>query len=102
MTVGNFFLLREKEQLIPKERLKSWDQPFIKQIGYKGGIIGLVRTIINGVPHYLIEAKFEPGNYNEIQLSPSLQATYSNLNRVHLGSKPKVAKNTLKKFQDYT
>ena len=67
--------------------MNSWDQPFIKQIGYKGGIIGLVRALIDGVPHYLIDAKFEPGNYNDIQLSPSLQATYSNLNRVHLGSK---------------
>ena len=55
--------------------VKSWDQPFIKQINYNGGIIGLVRSNING-KHYLIDAKFEPGNYNEIQLSPSLQATF--------------------------
>ena len=55
------------------------------QVGYKGGIIGLIRKKINGVPHYLIEAKFEPGNYGKIQLSPSLQATYSNLQRAHEG-----------------
>tara|TARA_Y100000816_G_C26105888_1_gene587700 strand:+ start:3893 stop:4651 length:759 start_codon:yes stop_codon:yes gene_type:complete len=94
---GEFFSIEGKRTINSKREVKSWDQPFIKQIGYKGGIIGLVRTIINGVPHYLIEAKFEPGNYNEIQLSPSLQATYSNLNRVHLGSKPKVAKKYFKK-----
>ena len=40
--------------------MNSWDQPFIKQIGYKGGIIGLVRALTDGVPHYLIDAKFEP------------------------------------------
>ena len=58
----------------------------------KGGIIGLVRSNIKGLPHYLVDAKYEPGNYNQIQISPSLQATYSNLNRVHLGLKPKVVK----------
>ena len=88
---GEFFCIEGKRISNSKREVKSWDQPFIKQIGYKGGIIGLVRANIRGVPHYLVDAKFEPGNYNEIQLSPSLQATYSNLNRVHLGSKPKVA-----------
>ena len=88
---GEFFSIEGKRISNSKREVNNWDQPFIKQIGYKGGIIGLVRASIRGVPHYLIDAKFEPGNYNEIQLSPSLQATYSNLNRVHLGNKPKVA-----------
>ena len=89
---GEFFCIEGKRVTNSEREVKSWDQPFIKQINYNGGIIGLVRAYINGIPHYLIEAKFEPGNYNEIQLSPSLQATYSNLNRVHLGQKPKVVK----------
>ena len=33
---------------------------FIKQKALNGGIIGLIRKEINGVPHYLIDAKFEP------------------------------------------
>ena len=94
---GEFFCIEGKRITNSNREVDSWDQPFIKQIGYKGGIIGLVRALIKGVPHYLIDAKFEPGNYNEIQLSPSLQATYSNLNRVHLGSKPKVANKYFKK-----
>ena len=94
---GKFFSIEGKRTTNSAREVKSWDQPFIKQIGYKGGIIGLVRSVIHGIPHYLIEAKFEPGNYNEIQLSPSLQATYSNLNRVHLGQKPKVVKKYFKK-----
>ena len=47
----------------------------------------MIRKKIKGIPHYLTEAKFEPGNYNKIQISPSVQATYSNLNRVHKGKK---------------
>ena len=94
---GEFFHIEGKRITNSDREVKNWDQPFIKQIGYKGGIIGLVRALIKGVPHYLVDAKFEPGNYNDIQLSPSLQATYSNLNRVHLGSKPKVANKYFKK-----
>ena len=67
---------------------KGWDQPILSEVNQDGGILGLVRTYIKGLPHYLVEAKFEPGNYNLIQLSPTLQATFSNLNRAHGGTKP--------------
>lgn len=77
--------------------INSWDQPFVKQKNLVGGIIGLVRMKLNNVPHYLIEAKFEPGNYNLIQLSPSVQATYSNLDRIHKGKKNKVLNYYFKK-----
>ena len=89
---GEFFHIEGKRITNSDREVKNWDQPFIKQVGYNGGIIGLVRSNINVIPHYLIDAKYEPGNYNQIQISPSLQATYSNLNRVHLGQKPKVVK----------
>ena len=91
-TSGEFFHIEGKRITKSEREVKSWDQPFIKQVDYKGGIIGLVRSNINGIPHYLVDAKYEPGNYNKIQISPSLQATYSNLNRIHLGEKNKVAK----------
>jgi oxidase EvaA len=87
---GEFFCIEGKRIVNSDREVKSWDQPFIKQVNYNGGIIGLVRTNINGIPHYLVDAKYEPGNYNDIQLSPSLQATYSNLNRIHKGEKNKV------------
>ena len=93
---GEFFCIEGKRITNSEREIESWDQPFIKQINYNGGIIGLVRAYINGIPHYLIDAKYEPGNYNEIQLSPSLQATYSNLNRIHKGEKNKVAKKYFK------
>ena len=89
---GEFFHIEGKRITKSDREVKSWDQPFIKQVDYKGGIIGLVRSNIKGMPHYLVDAKFEPGNYNKIQISPSLQATYSNLNRIHEGEKNKVAK----------
>ena len=66
-----------------------WDQPILTQVGYDGGILGIIRKKFNGIPHYLIEAKCEPGNYKYVQLSPTLQATFSNLRRAHRGRKPR-------------
>ena len=88
---GEFFHIEGKKRITNSDReVNNWDQPFIKQVGYNGGIIGLVRSNIGGIPHYLVDAKYEPGNFNQIQISPSLQATYSNLNRVHLGQNLKL------------
>ncbi len=94
---GGFFSVVGVSIKNATREVKNWDQPLIKQKDYVGGIIGLVRKKINDIPHYLIEAKFEPGNYNLIQLSPSVQATYSNLNQVHKGYRNKVINAYFKK-----
>lgn len=70
---------------------KGWDQPILTQVGYDGGILGLLRTRFDGIPHYLIEAKAEPGNYERVQMSPTLQATFANLERKHGGTRPRFA-----------
>lgn len=64
----------------------SWDQPIINQpeIGYLGFIV----KKINGILHFLVQAKIEPGNVNYVQLSPTLQATRSNYQQEHKGKKP--------------
>ena len=68
-----------------REVSSGWDQPILTEPNFKGGILGLLRKEINGTPHYLINAKFEPGNYKLIQLSPTLQSTFSNISRAHKG-----------------
>tara|TARA_B100000787_G_scaffold66008_1_gene48415 strand:- start:894 stop:1598 length:705 start_codon:yes stop_codon:yes gene_type:complete len=75
-----------------REIVGGWDQPILTEPGYNGGILGLLRKEINGSPHYLINAKFEPGNYRLIQLSPTLQATFSNISKAHEGSAPRFLK----------
>jgi oxidase EvaA len=68
---------------------KGWTQPMIGK--NPGGILGLLMKKINGIPHYLLQAKAEPGNIGKLQLSPTLQATTSNLLKAHGGHKPKFA-----------
>jgi oxidase EvaA len=69
---------------------KGWTQPMIAN--NPGGILGLLMKKINGVPHYLLQAKAEPGNIGKLQLSPTLQATTSNLLKAHGGIQPLFAK----------
>ena len=66
----------------------GWDQPILEQVGYDGGLLGLIKKRFEGVPHYLCEAKMEPGNYGKVQLSPTLQATFANIKKIHEGRKP--------------
>jgi oxidase EvaA len=69
-----------------REVTAGWDQPILTQIGHDGGILGLLRQRFDGVPHYLVEAKAEPGNYRIVQITSTIQATFSNLKRAHGGS----------------
>ena len=66
--------------------VKKWSQPIINQpeIGYLGFLV----KKFNGILHFLIQAKIEPGNVNNVQLSPTIQATRSNYKRVHKGDSP--------------
>ena len=66
---------------------KGWTQPMIGK--NPGGILGILMKRINGIPHYLLQAKAEPGNIGKLQLSPTLQATTSNLLKAHGGIRPK-------------
>jgi oxidase EvaA len=65
---------------------EGWTQPMIAK--NPGGILGILMKKINGIPHYLLQAKAEPGNIGKLQLSPTLQATTSNLLKVHGGKRP--------------
>lgn len=64
----------------------EWDQPIINQPEI--GLLGFLTKKIDGVLHFLVQAKIEPGNINVVQLSPTIQATRSNYLRIHGGKKP--------------
>lgn len=62
----------------------DWYQPIIKQP--EVGILGILVKKFDGVPHFLMQAKMEPGNPNLLQLSPTVQATRSNYTKAHKGA----------------
>lgn len=61
----------------------EWCQPIIVQPEI--GILGIIVKRINGVPHFLMQAKMEPGNSELVQYAATVQATPSNYQRVHGG-----------------
>ncbi len=60
----------------------AWEQPVLNQP--ETGLLGLLMAVLDGTPHFLAQAKWEPGN-SARQLSPTVQATHSNYTRAHGG-----------------
>ena len=89
-TKNSFFKIIGVELFTKNREIKqsSWQQPLIKEYYNKAGLLGLIRGRFNGIPHYLCQFKIEPGNYGKIHLAPTLQATFSNINKHHGGKKP--------------
>lgn len=83
---GKFFTIEGINVKTNWGKIPEWDQPIINQpeIGY----LGIIAKEVDGVLYFLLQAKIEPGNVNNVQLSPTLQATKSNYSQVHQGKKP--------------
>ena len=84
---GEFFRVVGVSIRNSAREVSGWDQPLILQ--KEAGILGIIRTKFDGVWHYLLNAKAEPGNTELFQISPTLQATYSNLRTAHGGRVPR-------------
>ena len=83
---GKFFSIDGIRIHTNYHQVPSWDQPIINQPEI--GFLGFIVKKFNGILHFLVQAKIEPGNLNVVQLSPTLQATRSNYTRVHKGASP--------------
>lgn len=75
---GRFFAIRAIEDAALGVRQPIIDQPDV-------GVLGFAVASIDGVVRFLVQAKAEPGNARLVQLSPTVQATSSNYERVHGG-----------------
>ena len=88
---GEFFkIIGVNVQTDLRESGKGWKQPMIDQ-GTESSLAGFLCKRENDKIYCLVEAKFEPGNYGKVLISPSIQVTYSNLSQAHGGRKPKFA-----------
>ncbi len=83
---GMFFAIEGINVQTNQGAVADWDQPIINQPEI--GFLGIITKEIDGVLYFLLQAKIEPGNVNNVQLSPTLQATKSNYTKVHKGKSP--------------
>ena len=86
---GQFFKVKGVETKGAQDReVKSWTQPILTQ--KHGGVLAFIcRQTEKYGTEFLLEAKIEPGDDSQLRLSPSFQATQSNMNRAHGGKLPK-------------
>ncbi|MFF4229271.1 NDP-hexose 2,3-dehydratase family protein [Streptomyces sp. NPDC001820] len=82
---GRFYSVEGLDVRIEQTHAGSWQQPILNQP--EVGILGILVKEFDGVLHFLMQAKVEPGNHNGLQLSPTVQATRSNFTRVHRGAR---------------
>ncbi|GGS05942.1 MULTISPECIES: NDP-hexose 2,3-dehydratase family protein [Streptomyces] len=80
---GRFFSVEGLHVRTDRLPERGWTQPIIVQP--EVGLLGIVAREIDGVLHFLMQAKMEPGNVNVLQVSPTVQATRSNFTGVHRG-----------------
>lgn len=83
---GKFFSIEGLSVETNYGNVSRWQQPIINQPEI--GFLGIITKEMNGILYFLLQAKVEPGNINNVQLSPTLQATKSNYTQVHGGNKP--------------
>lgn len=86
---GQFFKVKGVKTTGAQHReVNSWTQPILTQ--KHGGVLAFIcrQTLQHGT-EFLIEAKIEPGDNSKLKISPSFQATQSNMNRAHGGNLPK-------------
>lgn len=83
---GRFFSIEGIDVTTNWGKVTNWKQPIINQpeVGY----LGIITKKIDGMLYFLLQAKVEPGNVNNVQLSPTIQATKSNYTQAHGGAKP--------------
>ncbi|MFI7025945.1 NDP-hexose 2,3-dehydratase family protein [Micromonospora sp. NPDC049900] len=79
---GRFFAVRG-HRVRTEDGRHSWMQPMVDQPEI--GLLAIAVTRSDRGYAALVQAKAEPGNINGIQLSPTVQATRSNRERVHGG-----------------
>lgn len=80
----SFFTVNGFECTYPDGKTVMQPILFQQEIGY----IGIICKEFDGVLHFLMQAKIEPGNVNKVQISPTVQATKSNFTQLHGGARP--------------
>jgi oxidase EvaA len=70
---GNYFSIIAVKVQAGNREVFYWTQPLIKESNL--GLIGFITKKINGVLHFLTQAKVEPGSFDIIDLAPTVSCS---------------------------
>lgn len=68
-----YFSVIGVEVIAGTREVTSWTQPLLKDLNI--GLLGFLTKKINGILHFLVQAKVEPGNMDIIELSPTVSCS---------------------------
>ena len=68
---GRFFSVIAVAVEADNREVPRWTQPVVKP--QEEGIVAYLVKSINGVLHFLVQAKVEPGNFDVVEMAPSVQ-----------------------------
>ncbi len=68
---GRFFSVIACSVEADNREVASWTQPLVK--AHQKGLIAYVVKEFNGVLHFLVQAKVEPGNFDVVEMAPTVQ-----------------------------
>ena len=66
-----YFKVIATEVKINNREVATWNQPLVQPV--LDGIIAFIIRKIEGVYHFLIQAKVEPGNFDVVEMAPTVQ-----------------------------
>jgi oxidase EvaA len=73
---GKYFDVIGVRVEIGNREVFSWDQPMIRSA--QEGLIAFIVKKINGIYHFLVQAKLESGNFDVVELAPTVQCLTGN------------------------
>lgn len=82
----NFFLVIAVLVEIGNREVTSWTQPLVKAA--QEGIIAFIVRKNNGVYHFLVQAKLEAGNFDILEMAPTVQCITGNYRNVASYERP--------------
>ena len=61
---------------IGNREVRAWDQPMVRSA--QKGLMGFIVKKINGIYHFLVQAKLESGNFDVVEMAPTVQCLTGN------------------------
>lgn len=77
-TDGQYFKVIGVRVSISNREVTNWCQPLVQPM--QQGLCAFIIRKINGVYHFLVQAKLECGNYDIMELAPTVQCLTGNVN----------------------
>lgn len=71
-----YFRVLGVEVVIDNREVKSWCQPLVEPM--QEGLCAFILKKINGVYHFLVQAKIECGNFDVVEMAPTVQCLTGN------------------------